>query len=144
MLCSLNPDFEADRAALGMKEQRLREEFVEKFVDCFYFRNLFIITRPKLIPVEKGALVFCYGEDWSSYSLVDDSYKLADSWDSEPSTTTISNAVQKGIDDNTEYVPEKIDDSEYIQKVVILFGIVFLLYSGIKVAEYHFMSQIFL
>lgn len=138
----LNPDFSADRSALGMRDQSRRKEFIDKFADVFYFRNLFIISRPTLVPVEKGAMMFCYGEKWSTYSLIDGEYKQAGSFSQEPSAAEISNAVQSGIEANTVYEKEEVDDSEYLAKVGGFGAVVFLLYAGLRALEYYFTQQV--
>lgn len=115
-----NPDFTADRAALGMKYQQRRLDFLATFVDVFYFRNLFVISRPKLIPIEKGALVFMYDDDkyWNTYALLEGDYKLSESYETEPTPSEISTSVQNFIDNNSERVKEVVDDEGYLKSLV--------------------------
>lgn len=116
-----NPDFTADRAARGMKDQQKRAEFIESFVDVFYFRNLFVISRPKLIPIEKGAIVYVHRDDeqWVTYALLEGDYKMAHRYSALPSPTEISNGVQNCIDNNTERVKEVVDDEGYLKSLVV-------------------------
>ncbi|CAM9109817.1 unnamed protein product, partial [Phaeothamnion confervicola] len=66
-----NPDL-GEKVALGIRERDRRNSFLGTFRQVFYFRNLFFLRRPDLVPLEKGALMRRYDEDWSVWVTDDD------------------------------------------------------------------------
>ncbi len=123
-----NPDFSADRSALGMRDQTKRDEFLKQFVDAFFFRNLFEISRPKLIPIEKGALLrTAHDNPWIVFSLVNGEFVVAGEFENEPTPIQISNTAEKGIEKNLvakKAVSAEVNYSDYLL-VVMFCGIVF-------------------
>lgn len=152
----LNPDFSADRSALGMKDVKHRQEFLDTFQSVFYFRNLvsacslflreretgcdsdeltgggyyaakFVIKRPKLIAVEKGALLYCFGDDWSVFRFEKDSYEEVATFASRPTQMEFSNAIESAPRERAP--PQPANDKEYLTTVgVLAAGVAGLLY----------------
>ncbi|PXF41539.1 hypothetical protein BWQ96_08742 [Gracilariopsis chorda] len=89
----LNADLSADRAAVGMRESARRARFEDSFERAFYFRNVFMVKRPTLRAVEKGALLFCYGAGWSVFALQTDGYELVKRCDKMPSVEELTSVV---------------------------------------------------
>lgn len=90
----LNPDFTADRSALGLRDMGKREAFLQSFAQIFYFRNLFEIKRPKLIPVERGMLLYLYPGPWKVYRYLRDEYDEVGQYDREPTREQITTAIE--------------------------------------------------
>jgi hypothetical protein len=44
-----------------------KHALLSSFQQCYYFRNLFYLTRPGLIPVERGGLVQQWNRGWRVY-----------------------------------------------------------------------------
>jgi Domain of unknown function (DUF1995) len=64
-----NPDFTADRSALGVAEVARRDEFLSSFVDAFYIRYLFTVSRPALEAVERGVVLRKFPGLWQVQRL---------------------------------------------------------------------------
>lgn len=90
----LNAQLDVDRAAVGMKESTRRSAFMKRFVPVFYFRNLFEIKRPKLIAVERGALMQTYERPWQLFVL-NDSYELIKELPEMPSVDVITAEIRR-------------------------------------------------
>lgn len=89
----LNADLSGDRAAVGMRESARRARFEDSFERAFYFRNLFAVRRPTLQAVERGAVLFRFGEGWSVFALRTDGYELVKRSDTMPSAEELTSAV---------------------------------------------------
>lgn len=91
----LNPQLGVDRAAVGMRENSRRAAFIESFTNTFYLRPLFEIQRPRLNAVERGSLLFTYGNPWKVFSLVGGQYVLADELDRMPDPEEITSCIKR-------------------------------------------------
>ena len=85
-----NAAFDADRAAVGIKEMTRRSHFENSFVNAFYYRGLYKIKRPSLIAVEKGALLYLYPGPWNIFSFSAGKYKLVEQMQHMPTVNDIS------------------------------------------------------
>eukprot|EP00611_Tribonema_gayanum_P012978 TRINITY_DN2371_c0_g1_i3.p1 TRINITY_DN2371_c0_g1~~TRINITY_DN2371_c0_g1_i3.p1 ORF type:complete len:476 (-),score=134.93 TRINITY_DN2371_c0_g1_i3:2020-3408(-) len=62
----VNPDL-GEKVALGIIERDRRSALLASFRQAYYFRNLFYMRRPDMVPVERGCLVCQWGRGWSVY-----------------------------------------------------------------------------
>lgn len=90
-----NARLDVDRAAVGMAESTRRASFEESFEDIFYFRNLFEIKRPRLIAVERGAILKCFGQAYQVFGLADGEYVLGGESDELPLPDFLNGCVRR-------------------------------------------------
>lgn len=50
----------------------------------------FEIQRPILKPIERGALLYCYGQRWQVFALIEEEYVLVDELDHMPDPNKIT------------------------------------------------------
>lgn len=67
----LNCDL-ADQVTTGSVRKAGRDEFRESIEPIFYFRNIVQVSRPSLLPRERGALVFNRAQSWKIFSANQD------------------------------------------------------------------------
>lgn len=53
----------------------------------------FEIQRPVLKPIERGALLYCYGHRWQVFALIEKEYVLAEELDHMPNTNKITSII---------------------------------------------------
>lgn len=78
----------------------------------------FVIKRPKLIAVEKGALLFCYGDDWSVSRFYKDDYEEVATFASRPSQMEFGKAIESAPQESAP--PPPSNDKKYLTTVGIL------------------------
>mmetsp|Transcript_7575 Transcript_7575/g.11341 ORF Transcript_7575/g.11341 Transcript_7575/m.11341 type:complete len:521 (+) Transcript_7575:59-1621(+) len=64
----MNSDLE-EKVALGIIERDRRTNFLKTFKQAYYFRNLVVITRPSMVPIEKGGIVYMHNHGWGVFSF---------------------------------------------------------------------------
>ena len=67
----LNCDL-SDKVTTGAIRKNARDEFRTKIAPLFYFRNIVSVSRPSLLPREKGALLYTPAKNWALYRVNDD------------------------------------------------------------------------
>lgn len=55
----------------------------------------FQIKRPRLNAVERGALLYCYGQSWNMFALTNKRYVLAEQFDSMPTSDVLTSMLNR-------------------------------------------------
>ena len=66
----LNCDL-SDKVTTGSTSKNERDDFRSRITPLFYFRNIVSVSRPSLLPREKGALLFTPSKGWTLYRVND-------------------------------------------------------------------------
>lgn len=120
----VNEDFSGDRSAAGIAEMGRRNEFLSSFSQTYYMRNLFVIKRPKLIPVEKGVLLKSYPHPWTLFSFQNGTYGKLREFDSSPSREVVADALERATMSVPNPLKGEIQDmTRQDQKVVQLLAL---------------------
>jgi Domain of unknown function (DUF1995) len=121
-----NPDFTADRSALGVAEVSRRNAFLETFEDVFYLRNLFAVSRPSLEATERGAVMRVYPAPWKVFALdkLTGSYCLISTHDMLPPRNRIADAFDvapsRPLTVEEKFGRYSADDRSYLATLVSL------------------------
>ena len=67
----LNCDL-SDKVTTGSVRKGSRDEFRKSIAPLFYFRNIVSVSRPSLLPREKGALLYTPTKGWTLYRVNDE------------------------------------------------------------------------
>lgn len=109
---------------IGIKERENVSRFVKSFKDCFYFRGLYVVRRPKLVPEELGALLLTEVGKWRVFKLIGSRYELLEEFQARPSRQQLENMTDRLITrpmlSKGSENENNIDDSGYL---VMLIGL---------------------
>jgi len=88
----LNPLLEdtIDAYTFGIGETDRRRAVVAAFEEAYCYRGLYKISRPALIPSERGAVVKRLGAPWKVFKLAKEGYSLLRSFDEKPTRSQVS------------------------------------------------------
>ena len=112
---------------IGIKEREAVTKFLNLFESCFYYRGLYLIQRPLLIPVEVGALLSTQVDKWRVMKLTGGRYHVLREFTKMPTRDQMENLtddlLKKPV--NPAYEAERkksLDDTGYL---IVLGGLSF-------------------
>lgn len=124
----LNPDFDADMSALGVRDRAARDALLASFDDAYYLRTLASIARPSLLATERGALLRAAPGRYGVFALdASGAYDLVKEFDERPNRNQVTDAFEKPAvarDMNTPRSPQAIADEASFLKTLLALSVV--------------------
>lgn len=124
----LNPDFDADVSALGMRDRAERDSFLKSFESSYYLRTLASIARPSLLATERGALLRAAPGRYGVFALdASGAYELVKEFDERPDRNQVTNAFEKPAvvrDMNAPRSAQAIADEASFLKTLLALSVV--------------------